>query len=114
MTLKAIAAFVVVVMVSLAVGQVEHAPTVAQCQADQRLWLSKIEEGDSQTLAKFDVLSQWNTEMIHCQKVDPTHSWDYNNLAGEISATQAARMLHFIQRHDMWQKFVSEDAAGQR
>jgi hypothetical protein len=24
------------------VGQVEHAPTVAQCQADQRLWLSKL------------------------------------------------------------------------
>jgi|SRR4029077_8454721 hypothetical protein len=113
MTLKAIPTLAVV-MVSLSVGQVEHAPTVAQCQADQRLWLSKIEQGDSPALAKFDVLSQWSTEMIDCQKVDPTHSWDYNNLGWEISTTQATRMLSFIHRHDMWQKFLNEDAAGQR
>jgi len=31
-----------------AIGQeVEHAPTVAQCQADQRLWLSKLEGPES-------------------------------------------------------------------
>jgi len=106
--------FAVFVTVSPSAGQVEHAPTVALCQADQRLWLSKIEEGDSPTLAKWDVLSQWDTEMTNCQKVDVAHRWDYYNLAAEISATQGSRMLHFIQRHDMWQKFLNEDAAGQR
>ncbi len=104
-----------VTLVTLCVSaQVEHAPSVAQCQADQRLWLSKIEEGDSPVLANWAVLSQWDTEMTDCQKVDVAHRWDYYNLAAEISATQGSRMYHFMERHDMWQKFLEEDAAGKR
>jgi len=96
------------------VAQVEHAPTVAQCQADQRLWISRIEEGDSTKLPRWDVLSGWYTEITDCEEVDPTHRWDYYNLAAEISATQGRRMYHFIKSHAMWQKFLDEDAAGKR
>jgi hypothetical protein len=36
--------------VAVSVGQdVQHAPTVAQCQADQRLWLSKLEAAPPDT-----------------------------------------------------------------
>jgi hypothetical protein len=39
------------VFVLAAVGQdVQHAPTVAQCQADQRLWSAEIGKGDSPKL----------------------------------------------------------------
>jgi hypothetical protein len=50
------------------VGQVEHSPTVAQCQADQRLWLSDLEEPHN-SLPVYAVLGQWNVEMSVCEKV---------------------------------------------
>jgi hypothetical protein len=34
------------VLTASVAGQVEHAPTVEQCQADQRLWLAEIEVRD--------------------------------------------------------------------
>jgi hypothetical protein len=99
---------------SVAKPQVEHAPTMAQCRADQRVWLSKIEEGDREQLPTFTVLSGWASEMNDCQKVDPTKAWSYNNAGGEIVAEQAARQLNFIRRHELYQRFIDEDAAGKR
>jgi hypothetical protein len=62
------------VFVLAAVGQeIQHAPTVAQCQADQRLWLSTVEEGDSPKLPSSNVLSNWSREMDDCGKVDPNN-----------------------------------------
>lgn len=95
-------------------GQVKHAPTVAQCQADQRLWLADIEEGNREHLPTFDVLGEWNSEMLDCQKVDPAHAWGYSNTSGEITAEQATRTLNFIMRNDLYKKFLTEDAAGKR
>ena len=96
------------------VAQVEHAPTVAQCQADQRLWVSKIEEGDREHLPTFDVLGKWGSEMLDCQKVDPANAWSYSNTNGEITAEQATRTLNFLVRNDQYKKFIAEDAAGKR
>ena len=98
----------------LAVGQeIKHAPTVAQCQADQRLWFSKI-EGESSTLPKYDVLSEWAIEMGDCKTVDPVNFNKYYNLHGEIDAERALRMIDFIDRQGLRQKFLAEDAAGKR
>lgn len=36
-------AFVFVLTASVS-GQIEHAPTVAQCQADQRLWMANMQD----------------------------------------------------------------------
>ena len=94
-------------------GQVEHAPTVAQCQADQRLWFSKL-ENLSQPLPKFDVLSEWDKEMADCSEVDPTNHWKYYNIRGEIGATNVVRMRNFLERHQLWNKFLYEDEAGER
>jgi len=50
------------------VGQVEHAPTVAQCQADQRLWLSKL---------LVDEKVKRDDRMIGCVAVDLNNQADY-------------------------------------
>lgn len=112
--MRLILAFVVVLLAASLKGQVEHAPTVAQCQADQRLWLADIEGGHREQLPAFDVLGKWNTEMLDCQKVDPAHAWIYNNTSGEITAEAATRTLDFIMRNQLYKKFVEEDAAGKR
>jgi hypothetical protein len=104
---------VCLILTASLVGQVEHAPTVAQCQADQRLWFSEI-EGESSTLPKYDVLSEWAIEMGECKTVDPANFDKYYNLHGEIDAERALRMMHFIERHGLWTQFKAEDAAGKR
>ena len=97
------------------VGQVEHAPTVAQCQADQRLWLAKLEALPPGTnLPSYTVLSLWIKEMDDCQQVDPPNQWKYYNVHGEVSDVQASRMIGFLGRQGLWSKFLAEDAAGRR
>jgi hypothetical protein len=96
-------------------SQVEHSPTVAQCQADQRLWLSKLETLPADTgLPSYTSLSLWAIEMDNCQQVDPKNQWLYYNVHGEISDVQASRMVRFVGRHGLWNKFLAEDAAGKR
>ena len=94
-------------------GQVEHAPTVATCQADQRLWLSELEE-DVPKLPKFEVLMQWDHEIRDCQEVDPENRLKYYNTSVEIHAEQFTRVTNFIDRHGLWNQFEAEDAAGKR
>jgi hypothetical protein len=53
-------------------GQIEHAPTTEQCQADQRLWLSKLEQSQSNDLPDYQTLSQWAHEMNDCDKLTQT------------------------------------------
>jgi hypothetical protein len=93
-------------------GQVEHAPTVAQCQADQRLWLPKIETSDS-TLS-FDALANMGSEMVACHDVDPPNARDYYNASCSATAAMATRMSNFIRRHQLWAQLEAEDAAGKR
>ena len=100
------------VLIASGAGQIEHAPTVAQCQADQRLWYSQIQHGDSSL--KYEVLRDRVDEMITCNDVDPPHTTDYYNTASLNMAAIATRMGHFIQRHQLWDKFLEEDAAGKR
>ena len=101
-----------VVMTASLGGQVEHAPTVAQCQADQRLWRAQIDEGASSL--KYEVLHERVGEMIACNDVDPPNTTEYYNTASLTFAAMAARMNKFIQRHQLWDKFLEEDAAGKR
>jgi hypothetical protein len=102
------------ILTSSLVGQVEHAPTVAQCQSDQRLWMSKLEGDNPSALPEYSVLGKWGHEMRDCQEVDPDNKLTYYNTQEEVNDAQYMRMMHFIVRHDMWQKFLDEDAAGKR
>jgi len=111
--MRLILAFAVVLLAASLTGQVEHAPTVAECQADQRLWLADL-EGQREHLPGFAVLGEWNHEMDNCQKVDTDNRWKYYNTSGEVDAEKLVRLINFLNRHDLYQKFKEEDAAGKR
>jgi hypothetical protein len=105
------------ILTALLTGQVEHAPTVAQCQADQRLWLAKIEadaNGDKGGLPAIYVIRAWALEMTQCKDVDPSNRFKYYNTESEISTEEMLRLRHFIDRHDLLAKFIEEDSAGKR
>jgi hypothetical protein len=114
--MKLILAFVVV-LAGLA-AQVEHAPTVAQCQADQRLWLTRVEGGvvdrNRQTLPDYKGLEKWDREMSDCEKVDSDNQWRYYNTRAEIAGEEIVRLTNFLDRHQLLGKFREEDAAGKR
>jgi hypothetical protein len=94
---------------------VEHAPTVAQCQADQRLWLSKLEADPPDTnLPSFDALSLWESEMGDCGEVDNPNYWKYYNTREEASEVQEHRLINFLDRHHLYAQFRAENAAGKR
>jgi hypothetical protein len=95
------------------IGQVEHAPTVAQCQADQRLWDYQFIH-EPEKLPTVDVLQKWNSEMRDCLKVDPQAQLQYLFTAAEADTETEVRMMHFLQRHDMLTAFRTEDATGKR
>ena len=107
----------VILLGTSVVGQVEHAPTVAQCQADQRLWLAQIEadaKDSNKGLPSLEVIRAWGSEMHNCQEVDPENSHKYYNTQSEIVTEELLRLRNFIVRHDLWDKFLEEDAAGKR
>jgi hypothetical protein len=111
--MRLILAFAVVLLAGSLTGQVKHAPTVAQCQADQRLWSSQL-EGDAKNSLKVDNLTDMSGEMESCYKVDPPNAKKYQDTEVEDVVIQATRMRRFIQRHQLWDKFLEEDAAGKR
>lgn len=112
--MKSLPLIILIVFVFVAVGQeIQHAPTVAQCQADQRLWDYEFIH-QSEKLPDVGVLQKWNSEMRDCMKVDPQTQLQYVFTVGEIDAETELRMMHFLQRHNMLADFKTEDAAGKR
>jgi hypothetical protein len=112
--MKRLLVLAVVAAASLVGQDVQHAPTVEQCRADQRLWLSSVEQADSPRLPSYAVLSKWDHEMTDCEKVDPENKWKYYNTGSEIDVIEASRLMDFLHRHGLWEKFKEEDAAGKR
>ena len=100
-----------------ALGQeAEHAPTVAQCQADQRLWMAKLEGDEGLTLkdVTLNTLAHWEAEMVQCEVVDsPNHSRYFDTDVEAVSA-ESHRQFSFIKRHGLLEQFVAGDAAGKR
>jgi hypothetical protein len=104
-----------VILTASLVGQdVQHAPTVAQCQADQRLWDSEIMNKSRDDLPVVGILQKQTSEMRDCLSVDPPHQFQYIVTTDEIDAEELIRTLHFLQRHNMMADFKTEDAAGKR
>jgi hypothetical protein len=99
---------------SLASQEVQHAPTVEQCRADQRLWLSEIESNHgSDGLAFYELTGRW-VEMFECQKVDPERHFSYYNTFSEIDSEQERKLEDFLRRHKLYGQFIAEDAQGKR
>ena len=91
--------------------EVKHAPTVEQCQADARLWMSKLEQPHEQGLAdvSYSMLADWMHEMNDCESVDPDHSASYLEAGHATGFAMAIRQRNFIMRHQLWNQFLKED-----
>ncbi len=95
----------------------DHAPTVAQCQADQRLWASDLYDGNvKEAVSKlsFQTLQIRVSEMGDCVFVDEERAQHYANLGGSYGLVMAKRLKNFVERHDLTAQFLAEDAAGKR
>ena len=98
-------------------GQVKHPPGVANCQAHQRLFLSKVEasyHANEDYLPGWETISEWAGEMEECETADPTDHAAYHNVRAGIQALKSIRQQHFIVRHDLYDQFIEEDKAGKR
>jgi hypothetical protein len=114
--MKCYLAFAVLILTASLAGQVEqieHAPTVAQCQADQRLWDYQI-TNQAEKLPDIKVLQKWNREMGECESIDPSNKLPYFVTVDEVDGEMLIRMMHYLQRHDTLKEFVHEDEAGKR
>lgn len=117
-----LAAMVLLFSVSSSTQDVEHAPTAQQCQADQALWMSKLEESSSPSSgwahSANDVASRtlviWSGEMNDCFAVDPDNKQKYLDTTEHIFAVMGARQADFLIRHNLIKQFFDEDDAGKR
>jgi hypothetical protein len=96
--------------------EVHHAPSVEQWRADQRLWLSTLENptGTGGDNVRFEELQGWFLEEVECQTVDPHFQVQYYNTAAEITALEMMRLKHFAGRRNLYDQFLTEDAQGKR
>jgi len=105
-------ALVLLFSVSSSTQEVEHAPTAAQCQADERVWSKQFYE--SPAVPTLKTLRAWQNELHICRTVDAGHRNSYHEFFVEIMAGEDGRAMNFLIRHDLDSKFMEEDAAGQR
>src|SRR5215831_1922665 len=94
--------------------EVQHAPTVEQCRADQRLWFSRLEDEGSVKDVGYKELRSWGIEMGDCERVDPDFYIRYSNTGAEIAYAILMRLEHFLYRHNLRYQFYAEDAQGKR
>ena len=94
--------------------EVKHAPTVEQCRADQKLWMSKLEDETTAVSINFHELQGWFHQMIECRTVDTELSVRYYNTLGEIDAEEVIRLEGFLSRHRLYDQFLAEDIQGKR
>jgi hypothetical protein len=110
-------------------GQVQHAPTLAQCRADEHLWTVELTEyyrAETDTLTNgtinhsslagisFKELNERAVEMGSCIAVDPANTERYSNVGMGLTAITGDRFGHFLLRHNLMNQFLDEDAAGKR
>jgi len=102
-----------------ALAQMHHAPTAAQCQADETVWhrtLSQVDMEDQGSLkgVSYDTLGEVLVEMNECGEVDPARGGAYFSvLAGALDA-RLLRVMDFVNRHHLGEQFKKEDLAGIR
>ena len=92
--------------------EVEHASTVDQSRAAQKLWFSKI--SDDPASISFQELNFWSLEMHGCARIEPESNKGYYQTSGDAVGTANNRLMHFLERHNLVQQFLAEDAQGKR
>ena len=105
--------------------EVQHAPTVAQCQADAALWQSqsgdffrahKSHDAKNTAVASLTAkeLLARSIEMADCLTVDSGHDEDYSMVQSTYFELFGDRMNNFMKRHNLMEQFFKEDEAGRR
>jgi len=92
--------------------EVKHAPTVAQCRADQASWFHELKTEPTKT--DFQIMRLWGAEMEDCFRVDPDNQRSYSTTKGMIAIEQMARLVSYMGRHGIYDNFLTEDTAGKR
>jgi hypothetical protein len=104
---------------------VKHAPTVEHCRAEQKLWFSKIsddakaEEAEGlrepvATSISFQQLNFLTLQMHDCARIDPESKKVYYMTSDAALGTANNRLVHFLDRHNLLNQFLAEDAQGKR
>ena len=81
-------------------AQVQHALTVEQCQADQKLVLSRLNSNE-RTLVTYKEGYGWFLEMQDCLSVDPENQARYYNTMSETSAMLNTKVRSYLERQSM-------------
>jgi hypothetical protein len=98
----------------------EHAPTVTQCRADERLWSAESMQAGAGTgfespLKDYSLneLILRSKEMAGCVVVDPPNKDNYPSTAMLIMSTVNKRLVRYVQetgqadRYDSWERLQS-------
>src|ERR1035441_5690116 len=80
----------------------DHAPTIEQCRADQRLWSSILQDEhtfkDAASRLPLQTLKQRSGEMRDCFAVDSENTHDYFVLVAAYTTELSRRYKDFIDR----------------
>lgn len=107
----------------------DHAPPVAQCQADMRLWLEQVSDysgalidhvqkgtPNNSDISRLQIpqLAKRIVEMGECGAVDPPNLSAYQDVESELESARKDRYEQFVVRHKLESQLLREDAAGIR
>ena len=116
-------AFVLLARLAGSQQPTQQMPSATKCRADQRLYISKLNEATKLWLAndnkgewplpKMEGLTSWSEEMNSCKKADPVNKCAYDFTIGEINAEKVIRFGQFLHKHNLVEQFREEDAKGE-
>jgi len=109
------AALLVIPLQAIHSQQIQHKPTVEQCRADMDAWFIKYKNG--RYPGEFKELNRLSIEMSWCSvesDPDPDNKELYQIVFDSITLEQWWRYLNFLKRHNLYDQFLAEDAAGKR
>jgi hypothetical protein len=119
MKLAFMAIFLVCGFVASSWGEPQkHAPTVAQCRSDAARWNKEEDAGpkdkDVGYQLPFGELLNRQREMMGCMKLDRGVKTSYRTIYHVYTTAMYARYQHFLERHELMEKFLDEDSKGSR
>ena len=95
----------------------KHAPSVTQCRSDAAVWNKEEDTGpkdkDVGYQLPFGELLKRQREMMGCVKSDAQHD-QYRTIYHVYTTAMYARYQHFLERHQLTEKFLDEDSKGSR
>jgi hypothetical protein len=96
----------------------KHAPSVTQCRSDAATWNKEEDAGpkdkDVGYQLSFGELLKRQREMMSCVKLDGGVKTSYRTIYHVYTTAMYARYQHFLERHQLTEKFLDEDSKGSR